>query len=610
MRAAMDTNEFERLLDELRRIGSDHSTCEVKKAQGGMPGTAWETVSAFANAQGGMLILGIDEKHDFALVGIHDPGAMESQLGSVCSDMEPAVRADIQTLVVDGKAVVIAQIPPTPREQRPCYKRSLGPYAGSKLRVADGDRRLSDYEVSVLLANRSEQRHDLRAVDGATLADLSVRALDGFLDRIRETKGRIFASLSTEETLVMLNVVVKRGDELTPTLAGLLAFGVYPQRFEPQLDITVVAYPTTEAGGVGGLGERFSENRSVDGSIPLMVGECILVLKRNMRRRSIISGLFRQDEWEYPEEVLREVLVNALVHRDYSEFAKGTQVQVELYPDRLVVRNPGGLYGPVELTALGDTSISSSRNRALLKILEDTPLGDGHMVCENRGTGITRMRRVMVEAGMEQPHFTDAIATFQAEFPNHTILDQETIDSARIDHRRRPDENPDDRTGHDAQRSDHDEQRIPCRNRSPGQPDRAAGAEGTRRQGSDRPGRGTRWRGLPPPAGSRCRARRDRALRRRVAQVIGIRRTDRVAAPGLRSARRRGTDELGHRHSDGSGTTAGLGRIDGAPTERHGGDGRQASLEERDLASELSPHGHHESGELSPAGSRRLGGRG
>jgi hypothetical protein len=224
------------------------------------------------------------------------------------------------------------------------------------------------------------------------------------------------------------DVVVRQGDELVPTLAGLLAFGVYPQRFEPQLDVTVVAYPTIEAGGVGGLGERFTENRSVDGPIPLMVSECIRVLKRNMRRRSIISGLFRQDEWEYPEEVLREVLVNALVNRDYSEFAKGMQVQVEIYPDRLVMRNPGGLYGPVELTALGDATISPSRNRALLKILEDTPLGDGHMVCENRGTGIARMRRVMVKAGMEQPRFTDAIATFQAEFPNHTILDQETID--------------------------------------------------------------------------------------------------------------------------------------------------------------------------------------
>jgi ATP-dependent DNA helicase RecG len=117
-----------------------------------------------------------------------------------------------------------------------------------------------------------------------------------------------------------------------------------------------------------------------------MAGEAIRVLKRNMRRRSVVSGLFRTDEWEYPEEVLREAIVNALVHRDFSEYARGMQVQVELYPDRLVVRNPGGLYGPVEITSLGTSIVSSSRNRVLLKILEDTALGDGHMVCENRGT--------------------------------------------------------------------------------------------------------------------------------------------------------------------------------------------------------------------------------
>ncbi|WP_203825527.1 ATP-binding protein [Actinoplanes palleronii] len=146
-----------------------------------------------------------------------------------------------------------------------------------------------------------------------------------------------------------------------------------------------------------------------------------------MRRRSIVSGTFRVDEWEYPEEVLREALVNALVHRDYSENARGMQVQVEMYPDRLVIRNPGGLYGPVEVGSLGVSTVTSSRNRALLKILEDTPYGDGQMVCENRGTGIARMLVVLGEAGMEPPRFSDDISSFSVEFPNHTLLDEEAL---------------------------------------------------------------------------------------------------------------------------------------------------------------------------------------
>lgn len=424
----MDEAEFGRHLARLRRVGADHSTCEVKKSQGGLPTSLWETISAFANAQGGTIILGVDEKHDFAVVGVRDAGAIESALGSVCNELEPVVRADIHTLLVGDKEVVVAEIPPVARDQRPCHKRSLGPWAGSRFRVSDGDRKLTDYEISVLLANRAEQHYDYAPAVRAKISDLDQLAVAGFLRRMRETRGVIFANKDDEELLSMLNVLTRHEEILIPTLAGLLAFGIYPQQFEPQLNITVVAYPNTRVGDPGPRGERFTENRAVDGSIPVMVSEAIRILKRNMRRRSVVSGLFRTDEWEYPEEVLREAIVNALVHRDFSEYARGMQVQVELYPDRLVVRNPGGLYGPVEITSLGTNTVSSSRNRVLLKILEDTPLGDGHMVCENRGTGIARMRSALIEAGMEPPTFIDDIGIFQAEFPNHALLDQDALE--------------------------------------------------------------------------------------------------------------------------------------------------------------------------------------
>jgi ATP-dependent DNA helicase RecG len=121
----MDEVELDRHLARLRRLGNDHSTCEVKKSQGGLPTSIWETISAFANAQGGTIILGVDEKHGFSVVGVHDPGAIESALASVCGDLEPAVRADIHSVLVGDRAVVVAEIPAVARDQRPCYKRSL-----------------------------------------------------------------------------------------------------------------------------------------------------------------------------------------------------------------------------------------------------------------------------------------------------------------------------------------------------------------------------------------------------------------------------------------------------------------------------------------------------
>ncbi|MER5199562.1 ATP-binding protein [Streptomyces sp. NPDC002755] len=423
----MTEADLQELLAKLRRFGGDHFTCEVKRSQGGLPTSMWETISAFANAQGGLVVLGVDEKSDFSVVGVHEPAKIEANLAGVCSEMEPPVRAEMHTIEIEGKHVITCYIPPIPKDQRPCHKKNLGPWGGSRVRVSDGDRKLTDYEVSLLLANRNEQKHDLKPVPEASLDSLDSELIRSFLRRVRETKSQIFTRISDTEALRMLNVLVNYDNNLVPSLAGLLVFGVYPQQFEPQLDITFVAYPTPEAGVLGPSGERFTENRSIDGSIPEMVSECIRILKRNMRRRSIVTGLFRTDEWEYPEEVLREALVNALVHRDYSEFARGMQVQVEMYPDRLVIRNPGGLYGPVEVTSLGTETISSSRNKALLKILEDTPYSDNRMVCENRGSGIARMRIALVDAGMEPPRFTDDISSFTAEFPNHTLIDEDAL---------------------------------------------------------------------------------------------------------------------------------------------------------------------------------------
>lgn len=197
----MDEAEFDRHLARLRRVGADHSTCEVKKSQGGLPASLWETISAFANAQGGTIILGVDEKRDFTVVGVRDAGAIESALGSVCGELEPVVRADIHTLLVSDKTVVIAEIPPVARDQRPCHKRSLGPWAGSRYRVSDGDRKLTDYEISVLLANRAEQHHDSAPVAHAKIADLDQSAIAGFLRRIRDTRGSIFSNRDDEQVL-------------------------------------------------------------------------------------------------------------------------------------------------------------------------------------------------------------------------------------------------------------------------------------------------------------------------------------------------------------------------------------------------------------------------
>jgi predicted HTH transcriptional regulator len=132
------------------------------------------------------------------------------------------------------------------------------------------------------------------------------------------------------------------------SLAGLLALGSYPQEGFPQLMVTFVRYPTV-TGAQSASGERFLDNVALEGPVPVMARDTLAAIRRNMSRRAVIADAGRQDIWEYPETALREAIVNALVHRDLSGSARGTRIQVEMYPDRLVIRNPGGLFGPVTI---------------------------------------------------------------------------------------------------------------------------------------------------------------------------------------------------------------------------------------------------------------------
>src|ERR1700733_10367305 len=99
-----------------------------------------------------------------------------------------------------------------------------------------------------------------------------------------------------------------------------------------------------------------------------------------------------------------------------------------MYPDRLVIKNPGGLFGPVTIDSLGEEGISSARNATLIKLLEDVPLpGETRTVCENRGSGIRSMLDALLTAGMSPPRFEDRISSFIVTFPNHTLLSEETL---------------------------------------------------------------------------------------------------------------------------------------------------------------------------------------
>lgn len=416
--AAVTTAELLDLIEELRRSGTDTLHTEAKRAQHELPRRLWETLSAFANTHGGgVLVLGLDQATGFAAIGVSHPSKLMQDLASLCGEMEPPVRAAIALHTIEGQTLVVAEIPEADLTQKPCYYRGAGLTNGAFIRVGDGDRKLSPYEVQVMLASRGQPREDEAPVPESSLEDLDRELVAGLLGRLRQPETSHFRQLSDEQALQVLKVLVRHEQRWVPSLGGLLALGTYPQQFCPALGVTFVVYPTPILGEPGPRHERFLDNRRFDGPIPRVLRPLLDALERHMARRAIVRGAFREDEWEYPEAAVREALVNALTHRDLSGGARGTPVQVQLFPDRLTVLNPGGLFGPVSVDRLGEEGISATRNQVLMKLLEDTITPDeGRLVCENRGSGISAMLAALRRAGMPKPRFVDRVATFELTF--------------------------------------------------------------------------------------------------------------------------------------------------------------------------------------------------
>lgn len=167
------------------------------------------------------------------------------------------------------------------------------------------------------------------------------------------------------------------------TLSTILTFCPYPQAYFPQLCITAVAIPGTEMGEVGELGERFLDNERIEGNIQEMLEKAIRFVKRNGKTKTIINAVngTREDRTEYPVTAVREAVINALVHRDYSIHTEGMPIQILMYEDRMEIRNPGGIYGRITVDQLGKMQ-PDTRNPVLALELET--LG----ITENRYSGI------------------------------------------------------------------------------------------------------------------------------------------------------------------------------------------------------------------------------
>lgn len=411
----------EELVELVKKVTSEKCEkqyIELEKAAGGAPLKLYDTLSSFSNQNGGgIIIFGIDEDAGYEVVGVYDVQDLQKKVMEQSLQMEPIVRPLFTVAHVENKMIVSAEISECDIYDKPCFYRGAGRLRGSYIRVGDSDQHMTEYEIYSFEAFKRRVDDELRRVDRATSESLSKNNVTEYLIKLRRQKHNL-VNLEDERLLETQGIY----QEGIPTLAGLMLLGEYPQEFFPKLSVTAMVVQGKEIGELGDDGERFVDNKRIEGTIPQMIDGTLAFVRRNMKVKTIIAeDGTRADKPEYPIKAVREIILNALIHRDYSIHTDHSPVRLVIYEDRLELENPGGLYGRITVDDLGKVS-ADTRNPFIAGALEIM------INTENRFSGIPTVRSELKKAGMPAPVFIDRRGVFKVVFYQSASVEDKGID--------------------------------------------------------------------------------------------------------------------------------------------------------------------------------------
>lgn len=340
-----------------------------------------ETLTAFANADGGMLILGRDVEGRLGDVFVEEDAA--DALRAALRLCRPPVRTEWAQHQVPGGTVVVLRVERS-GELHSLWDGRILVRKGAENRPVEGA------DVEQLLANRPAGDFELQEVAGAKRDDLDEDIIDDYLER-RQKRNPRSGILPKDKLLQQIGALT---EDRIPTVSGLLLFGREPQLFLPQSRAIFVRFADVQPRGPqGSFG--YGRREEFIGPLPLIIDRAWRVMWEEMDKRAVVRGLQRHEETEYPESAVREALVNAVAHRDYR--LTGRSIEIRMYTDRLEITSPGGL--PAHITLDNIVEEHYSRNPRLVNGLYQW----GYI--EELGLGVDRMIEDMVNAGHMPPKF-------------------------------------------------------------------------------------------------------------------------------------------------------------------------------------------------------------
>lgn len=340
-----------------------------------------EALVAFANADGGTVLLGVDTQGQ--ITGTLQPDEAEGALRSALRFCRPLIVTEWEQFEDRAGRAVAIRVPRSTELHALADGRVL-------VRTHTGNEPLDGAKISQLAATKASGDFEMETVAGATRADLDADVIRDYIHRRTARLGRDLGQ-SEDELLKAIGALTPTAQ---PTVAGLLLFGKEPQFFIPQSGLVYVRFVGTDPRGPGGM-PGYSRREEFNGALARVIEDCWAILLQEMRGEAVVRGLKREDRMVYPTFAVREALVNAICHRDYR--LTGRRVEIRQFDNRLEVSSPGGLPGYITLDNIIEEHFS--RNPRLVNGLFEW----GYI--EQLGLGIDRMIEEMVQAGHPQPEF-------------------------------------------------------------------------------------------------------------------------------------------------------------------------------------------------------------
>lgn len=400
-----DITKFDSYREDNRR--------EVKKAKGGLPGSLWDTYSAFANCHGGVIILGVQENADgtWRAVGLENEAKLRKDFWDTINNRTKVsvnllTDKDVETYQdEEGKVIMVIHVPMAKREQKPVYINS-DVFNGTFRRNWEGDYHCDRSEVLSMLRDEPEETMDMKILEDMSISDLDIETVHSYRNRhMAFRREHVWEKLDDAEYLERIGAakLSKMDGQLHPTSAGLLMFGQeykilyeFPEYFLDYREMLDPAIRWTD--------RLHSSSGDWTGNLFDFFFRVNNKLVKDVKIPFQLNGVVRVDDTPV-HKAIREALANCIVNTDFY-LPRGIVIRKDA--DSIIMENPGSIRTGKKQMLKG--GISDPRNKALMKILNLIGIG------ERAGSGVPDIYSVWEQQGWKEPEVEEQYA------PDRTIL--------------------------------------------------------------------------------------------------------------------------------------------------------------------------------------------